>query len=173
MLKLLGRVRVSHPHKDMRGYHAETRSRSAGLVHPVVVLRPPVRVSDGTTLHLSARRSTGYHCLSMRQKYKLRVYLREIHNVPWCKSMSKITIRLIPCFRCAWAAATATLLTKQKPDGLSSPQWWPGGLIATKARSTFFKATASTASHTVPKAPSIAFSDSGHTDGKREMPQSH
>lgn len=26
---------------------------------------------------------------------------RKYHNAPWCRSMSKITIRLIPCSRCA------------------------------------------------------------------------
>ena len=32
-----------------------------------------------------------------------------------------------------YAAVTATLLTKQNPQGVSSPQWWPGGRKTQKA----------------------------------------
>lgn len=71
------------------------------------------------------------------------------------------TSKDIPC-----AAPTATLLMKQNPDGVSSPQWCPGGLTATKARSQGSSGPlesgrgprvaitlASTASHTAPMAP--------------------
>lgn len=72
----------------------------------------------------------------------------------------------------------ATLFTKQKPEGVSSPQWWPGGLIATKARfavegpaskvegtepDRVAVITVSTASQTVPIAPCIASTEPGQT----------
>ena len=77
-----------------------------------------------------------------------------------------------------WAAATATLLTKQNPQGVSSPQWWPGGRTTQKARLGMagadgewwpaLETTVSTASQTVPNAPWIASSEPGHTEDDRQ-----
>ena len=65
------------------------------------------------------------------------------------------------------AAAIATLFTKQNPEGVSSPQWWPGGLTETNARlhglSRDLFAIISTASQTVPMAPCIASIEVGQT----------
>ena len=83
---------------------------------------------------------------------------------------------ILPC-----AAPTATLFRKQNPLGVSSPQWCPGGLIDTKARSAMTRVgwfvefgrvdaiTVSTASHTVPTAACMASTDVGQTTRSPNM----
>ena len=54
--------------------------------------------------------------------------------------------------RCAWRAAIATLLKKQKPIALSRQAWWPGGRTAQKALSSSPAITASVAAMAAPAA---------------------
>lgn len=45
---------------------------------------------------------------------------------PWCTSQSMMAMRDKP-FAMASAAATATLLSRQKPMPFARVAWWPGG----------------------------------------------
>ena len=56
--------------------------------------------------------------------------------LPWWTSKSTMATRSTPWAACAWRAATAALLKKQKPIGVAASAWWPGGRVATKALST-------------------------------------
>ena len=51
---------------------------------------------------------------------------------PWWTSQSRMNTRRRPCGRGRGGAATATRLTRQKPDVLSRRAWWPGGRVAQK-----------------------------------------
>ena len=51
--------------------------------------------------------------------------------LPWWTSQSTISTRSPASTSCA--AATATLLIRQKPMAWSARAWWPGGRAATKA----------------------------------------
>ena len=53
--------------------------------------------------------------------------------LPWWTSQSKISTRSAPHSAIAWAAATATLLNRQKPIARSRSAWWPGGRSPQKA----------------------------------------
>ena len=46
--------------------------------------------------------------------------------LPWWTSQSRISTRSTPCAARACAAATATLLKKQKPIARAASAWWPG-----------------------------------------------
>eukprot|EP00962_Isochrysis_galbana_P019064 scaffold5545_cov111-Isochrysis_galbana.AAC.7 len=46
---------------------------------------------------------------------------------PWCTSQSTISTRRTPSLDRATAAATATLLSRQKPIACCASQWCPGG----------------------------------------------
>lgn len=67
----------------------------------------------------------------------MQIYIKNDSSFYSMSQMSYLTIRHIaynllgdsPC-----AVAIATLFTKQNPEGVSSPQWWPGGLTETNAR---------------------------------------
>ena len=46
--------------------------------------------------------------------------------LPWWTSQSRTRTRSTPHSASAWAAATATLLKRQKPIARSRSAWWPG-----------------------------------------------
>ena len=72
----------------------------------------------------------------------------------WPRALSR-------CWRSACAAATATLLNRQKPIGLSPVAWWPGGRTAQKRARRRRPCTASTAATTAPAARSAGFGRAG------------
>ena len=74
------------------------------------------------------RRCPGYSGIWCELKYSTRGSASKIAWVPlpWCTSKSTIATRARPCLSSACAAATATLLNRQKPIAASAVAWWPG-----------------------------------------------
>ena len=63
------------------------------------------------------------------------------------------------------AAATATLLSRQKPIAWSGSAWWPGGRTAQNAASPSPRSSASTAASPEPAARTAASHDAAEADG--------
>jgi len=97
--------------------------------------------------------------------------------LPWCTSKSMMATRRSECLctHRAYAAPSATLLSRQKPcdplpigspgagTGPFGPAWCPGGRTAQNTFSADPATTRSTASTTAPAAHSAAVKESRHT----------
>ncbi len=76
--------------------------------------------------------------------------------LPWCTSQSRISTRSAPCAERACAAASATLLKKQKPIARATPAWWPGGRSADTPHGSPSRSSASTSATAPPAERSAA-----------------